>query len=516
VKDSIDALDALLEVEQLVEGEQLEVEQEAIPEQNAASDRRMPRRAERVQHRGRLVVLTCREPSPETVAAKGNSGGLVAALGPVMERHRGTWISGRPVARDSGGAAQDARGPVPDAPYRCVPVRYPANLHEGFYTRFANGVLWPLYHSLTHQVGAARSSDWRDFRRVNQYFAALTAEQCGSDSFIWVHDYQLSLVPQMLRELVRGKLEVGFYLHTPFPAYDIFRTLPWARDVLRGMLAADVIGFHTVDYRKNFSYCANKLLGLRCGPDDGVLEVDGRRVELRVVPVGIDVQAIDRLADDPCTRRSALQLRDRFKARRLLLGVDRLDYTKGIDRRLEAIDLLLERHPDLRESFVFAQIAVPSRVEIDAYQDLRCRIEQLAGYINGRWGTADWEPVKLLCRSYPLPELVAWYLAADVAVVTPYRDGMNLVAKEYCAAHRDRPGALVLSELAGAAEELTDSFLVNPYDLEGMVECIRRAILVSTDEARVRMERMNVQIRRADAHAWVEQFLAGARCIGAA
>jgi trehalose 6-phosphate synthase/phosphatase len=469
-----------------------------------------PRRAERVQTQSRLVVLTCRGPSPAAVAAKGNSGGLVAALAPVMERHRGTWISGRPVSKVTPSDA--SRSPAVDAPYRCVPVRYPANLHDGFYTRLSNGVLWPLYHSMLHHVACSRSSDWRDYRRVNQYYAAMAAEQCSNDSFIWVHDYQLSLVPQLLRELLRGDLEIGFYLHTPFPSYDIFRTLPWAKDILRGMLAADVIGFHTANYSKNFSECVNKLLGVDCDPRAGEIEDGGRRIQLRVIPVGIDVQSIYRLADDPWTRRAAVHLRKQFGAERLMLGVDRLDYTKGIDRRLEAVDLLLERHPDLRGGFTFAQIAVPSRVEIDSYRDLRRNMEQLVGYVNGRWGTEDWSPVKLLCRSYPLRELVAWYMAADVALVTPYRDGMNLVAKEFCAAHHERPGALVLSELTGAAEELTDAFLVNPYDLEGMTETIRRALLVSDAEARVRMERMNVRIRRADAHAWVEQFLAGARC----
>ncbi|MFU8815503.1 MAG: alpha,alpha-trehalose-phosphate synthase (UDP-forming) [Pseudomonadales bacterium] len=481
-----------------------------------ALDRMAPRRVERPQTRSRLVVLTCREPAPAAVAVKGNSGGLVAALAPVMERHRGTWISGRPVAKVTG--CDSPRLAEDDAPYQSVPVRYPANLHEGFYTRLSNGVLWPLYHSMLHNVACSRSADWRDYRRVNQYFAATAAEQCSRGSFVWVHDYQLSLVPQMLRDLGRGDLEIGFFLHTPFPGYDLFRTLPWAKDILRGMLAADVIGFHTSDYRKNFCECANKLLGLSCDPDAGQLLVNGRRVQLRVIPVGIDVQAIYKLVDDPWVRHAATRLREQLGAgnanskRKVLLGVDRLDYTKGIDRRLEAVDLLLERHPELRGEFVYAQIAVPSRVEIGAYQDLRSRMEQLTGQVNGRWGTEDWSPVKLLCRSYPLRELVSWYLAADVALVTPYRDGMNLVAKEFCAAHRDRPGALVLSELAGAAEELTEAYLVNPYDLEGMVESIRRAMNVSEAEAQVRMERMNRCIFRRDAHSWVQRFLAGAKC----
>ncbi|MFW6094742.1 MAG: alpha,alpha-trehalose-phosphate synthase (UDP-forming) [Pseudomonadota bacterium] len=447
------------------------------------------------------------------MSGKGNSGGLVAALAPVMERNAGTWISGRPGGQAEPGQPQEAE-PEPGAgapPYRKVAARYPGNLQDGFYTRFSNGVLWPLYHSMLHKAGACRSSDWRDYRRVNQYFAAVAAEQCATDAFVWVHDYQLSLVPKLLREIARGDLDIGFFLHTPFPSYDVFRTCPWARELLEGMLAADLIGFHIRDYVKNFCESAHRLLGAGWDSERDELYLDGRTIRVRAVPVGIDAGTIYGHLNDPWVQQTARRLRAQMGGDRLLLGVDRLDYTKGIDRRLEAMDLLLTRHPELRGRAVLAQIAVPSRVEIESYQRLRVRLEQLAGHVNGRWGQPQWNPVNLFCRSYPLRELVAWYLAADVAVVTPYRDGMNLVAKEFCAAHRDRPGVLVLSELAGAADELSDAFLVNPYDLEGMTETLRRALSVSVGEANARMRRMNDAVRTNDAHGWVETFLAEAQ-----
>ncbi len=485
-------------------------------DQSAVRDlRQEPARRPRLQRR--LIVVTSRQPDPAAVASKGNSGGLVAALAPAMERSNGTWIAGKPMngggkpmsgAGKRNGAGARNGGAAP--PYRSVAVRYPADLHEGYYGGVSNSVLWPLYHSMPHDLSRCCSTDWRDYCLVNRYFAAVAAEQSTPGSFVWVHDYQLSLVPSLLREMTRGSTGIGFFLHTPFPGYDLFRTLPWAREILQGMLAADLIGFHTEDYRRNFCECVDRLLGVDCAPNAAEIRLDGRLVKLRAIPVGVDTQAFYRMAEDPDVRRSAAVLREKLGGERLILGVDRMDYTKGIDRRVEAVDLLLERHPEWRGRALYAQIAVPSRVEVGAYQGLRGQIEGLVGRVNGRWGSEDWAPVKLFCRSYPLKELVAWYLAADVALVTPYRDGMNLVAKEYCAANHGGDGVLVLSELAGAAEELGDALLVNPYHLEGLTESIHRALKMSPEEARSRMQRLNQRIQACDAHYWADTFLAEA------
>jgi trehalose 6-phosphate synthase/phosphatase len=458
----------------------------------------------------RLVVVTSRHPDPAAVASKGNSGGLVAALAPAVERSSGTWIAGTPMDRPLEAEAPKRSNGSHELPYRTVSVRYPADLHEGYYAGLSNGVLWPLYHSMPHDSRHCRSADWRDYCLVNRYFAAVAAEQSSPGSFVWVHDYQLSLVPEVLREMTHGSLEIGFFLHTPFPGYDMFRILPWAREILRGMLAADLIGFHTEDYRRNFCECVRRLLGIACDANAGEIRLDGRTIKLRAIPVGVDAQAIYRLLEDPWVRHTAARLREKIGGDKLLLGVDRMDYTKGIDRRVEATDLLLEQHPEWRGRVIYAQIAVPSRVEVSCYQNLRSQIEQLVGNVNGRWAREDWCPVKLLCRSYPLRELVAWYLAADVALVTPYRDGMNLVAKEYCAANHGGTGVLVLSELAGAADELGDALMVNPYDLEGLTESIHRALKMPHEEQRSRMQRLNQRIQACDTHYWVDTFLAEA------
>lgn len=465
-----------------------------------------PEPVHRVQPNSKLVVVTSRQPDPGAVARKGNSGGLVAALAPAVERSHGTWIAGKPMEGPEHVLSGNGSDNV--VPYRNVSVRYPADLHEGYYGGLSNGVLWPLYHSMPHEVTSCRSADWRDYCLVNRYFAAVAAEQASPGSFVWVHDYQLSLVPGLLREMSHGSLQIGFYLHTPFPPYDMFRILPWGREILRGMLAADLIGFHTEDYRRNFCECVRRLLGVHTDPNAGEIRLDGRTIKLRAIPVGVDTQAIYRLLQDPWVRHSAARLREKIGGEKLLLGVDRMDYTKGIDRRVEAVDLLLEQHPEWRGRAVYAQIAVPSRQEVSSYRALRCRLEQQVGRVNSHWGREDWTPVKMFCRSYPLRELVAWYLAADVALVTPYRDGMNLVAKEYCAANHGSDGVLVLSELAGAADELGDALLVNPYHLEGLTESIHRALKMPQEEARSRMQRLNQRIQACDAHYWVDTFLA--------
>lgn len=458
---------------------------------------------------GKLVVVTSRQPDPAAAASKGNAGGVVAALAPALERCRGTWIGGEPVFPGdlSNGADQ---GTAVEPPYQHATVRYDGELHEGFYAGLSNGVLWPLYHSMSPDHSRCRPADWRDYWLVNRQFAQTAAEQSEPGSFVWVHDYQLSLVPELLRERVDPRVRIGFFLHTPFPGYDVFRILPWSREILRGMLGADLIGFHTEHYRHNFCECVERLLDVPCSPDADEVQLGDRTVQLRNMPVGIDAEAISRLAADAEVVAMAEDMRASIGGERLMLGVDRLDYTKGIDRRVEAMESLLEYHPEWRGRVVLTQIAVPSRAEVESYQVLRRELEQLVGAVNGRWADETWSPIKLLCRSYPLPELVAWYRAADVALVTPLRDGMNLVAKEYCAANRDSHAVLVLSELAGAAAELTDALLVNPYDLDGMRRIIHQALELPEAEARERMARMNRRIEAWDANRWVESFLAEA------
>lgn len=481
--------------------ERAEPAQQPLPRQQASETSRPD---------PQLFVISCRPPDPQAFVRQGNSGGLVAALAPAVSRGNSTWIAGRPVGPGDLKAVGEAPPAAEATCYRSVGVKYPADLHNGFYAGLANGVLWPLYHGMLQDTSRCTSSDWHDYSLVNRYFASVAADQVSPGSFVWVHDYQLSLVPRLLREAMAQGVGIGFFLHTPFPSFESFRVLPWAREILLGMLGADLIGFHTESYLHNFLDCVERLLGLPCDGATGQVWLNGRAIRLRAVPVGIDTQAMYRLMQDPEVQQMAARLRGRLGGERLLLGVDRMDYTKGIDRRLEAVDQLFERYPEWRGRAVFAQIAVPSREEVGGYQALRHRLELLSGAINGRWGDEEWTPVRLFCRSHPMRELAAWYLAADVALVTPYRDGMNLVAKEYCAAHRDGHGVLVLSELVGAADELGDALLVNPYYLEGLTDTIHRALMMPREEACSRMRRLNQRIQACDARYWAETFLAEA------
>lgn len=460
-----------------------------------------------------LIMVTNATPPPaEAMGRQGVSGGLLASLIPVMNDRSGIWVSGEPLARKMEShplAYRDVTVASTAEGYQRVGAQYPERLHDSYYARIANGLLWPVYHGLLEQIGNYSYSDWKAYEQVNQNFAATAANLCSSGSMILIHDYQISLAPKMIRDLTGMDANICFYLHIPFPACDIFRAIPWAKDVLRGMLGADLIGFHTEAYCRNFMDCATQLLGASCDYESGTIFYDSRSIKLRAVPVSIDTPQIYRLCRQTHVREGAQKKRQDIGAPKLLLGVDRLDYTKGIDRRLQAIDLLLEQHPEWREKITFVQIAVPSRETIENYQVTRSRIETLTGHINGKWSTPSWDPIKLMCNSYGLAELVEWYLAADVCLVTPLRDGMNLVAKEYCAAQSQGQGVLVLSEFAGAAAELDAAILTNPMNVEGMSRSILQALNMDPEDARRRMATMNRILTDRTAHQWVSRLLEG-------
>lgn len=460
-----------------------------------------------------LIMVTNATPPPaETMGREGVSGGLLASLIPVMNERSGIWVSGEPLTRKAEThplAYRDLTAASTADGYQHIGAQYPERLHDSYYSRIANGLLWPVCHGLLEQIGDYSHNDWQAYTQVNQYFAATAARLCATGSAILVHDYQISLAPQMIREETGSDARICFYLHIPFPACDIFRSIPWAKDILRGMLGADLIGFHTDAYCRNFMDCAAQLLGVSCDFESGAIYHDGRTIKIRAVPVSIDTEQIYQLRRQAGVRAGAEKKRQAIGAPKLLLGVDRLDYTKGIDRRIQAIDLLLERHPEWRGKITFVQIAVPSRESIENYQITRSRIETLTGHINGKWSTPSWDPIKLMCHSYGLAELVEWYLAADVCLVTPLRDGMNLVAKEYCASQVQGQGVLVLSEFAGAAAELDAAVLTNPLNIEGMSESILQALTMDPQDARRRMTAMNRILSDRTAHQWVDRLLEG-------
>jgi trehalose 6-phosphate synthase/phosphatase len=422
-----------------------------------------------------------------------SSGGLVAAFQPLMRQRGGVWV-GWP-GKELLAGEQLSR---PSDPYRIEPVAIPRGDFRGYYHGFSNGTLWPLFHVLPGRA-FFESSDWEAYERTNEYFADATARVARPNDLVLVNDYHLMLVPARLRKLAKS-MPIGFFLHIPFPPFDVFRVLPWGRSLLQGMLGSDLVGFHVSGYVRNFLECAHRLLGCRVDRRRGTVEHDGRQVRVIPLPLGIDFtqfESVAKAAPDPGFD----------PAERIILGVDRLDYTKGIPQRLEAFALLLERHPEHRNQVTLLQLAVPSRAEVSEYRELKREIDRLVGQINGRFGSATWTPIRYLYRSLPQDRLCGLYREADVGLVTPLRDGMNLVAKEFVTCQVGSPGVLVLSHMAGAAETMKEALLVNPYDLEDTAAKLHSALTMPLPERRSRIKALRQREAKLNVHTWARRLL---------
>lgn len=374
---------------------------------------------------------------------------------------------------------------------------------EGFYEGFSNGALWPLVHYFPSLV-RMEEADWAAYVRVNERFRDAVLEAVRPGDTVWVHDYHLMLLPRMLRERAPD-LRIAYFLHVPFPAFEVFRILPdaWSRELLRGVLGADVAGFHTHDYARHFLRSADRLLGVEAR--DGQVRHGGRVTCVDAFPIGIDFERFDRAAGDPAVQAAVAELVPAVAGRRIVLSVDRLDYTKGILNRLLAFERFLEQAPAWHGRVTLVVVAVPSRERVDSYRLMRTQIEETVGRINGRFGRLHWTPLVYQFRALGIEALQALYLAADVALVTPLRDGMNLIAKEYLAARSDETGVLVLSDTAGAARELGEAMLVNPYHVGGIAEAIARALEVPLEDQRARNGHMRTRLRRYDVVRWGEE-----------
>jgi trehalose 6-phosphate synthase/phosphatase len=454
----------------------------------------------------RLLIVANRlpitvQPTEHGVEVERSSGGLATGLLRPHEQSGGLWIgwSGAP---DKLTPEQQEALDRELAAQRLIAVPLTADQVTRYYEGFSNGVLWPLFHYLLDQI-PLQGSDWDAYVEVNQRFADAVAAQYRKDDLVWVHDYQLLLLPGLLRRRL-PEARIGFFLHIPFPSEELFRTLPARGRLLEGMLGADLVGFHTPTYLRHFSTALTDILGLTVDIDR--VQLPGREVRLGVFPMGVDSASFEALARDPAVEAEAEALRGDGSVR-MLVGVDRLDYTKGIPRRLLAYERMLQTHPELKEKVRLVQVAVPSRTGVEAYQDFRSRVDEVVGRINGAFGTARWVPVHYIFRALSPSDLVALYRAADVMLVTPLRDGMNLVAKEFLASRVDGDGVLVLSEFAGAAWELPEALQVNPYDTEGTAEGFYRALAMDPDERRARLAPLRARVQAFDVHHWVATFL---------
>ncbi|HQR26990.1 MAG TPA: trehalose-6-phosphate synthase [Nocardioides sp.] len=458
-----------------------------------------------------LVIVANRLPVDRITEDDGSPGwrrspgGLVSALEPVMRANDGAWI-GWP-----GGTDNDLEPFVEDG-LSLVPVALGAEEVEDFYEGFSNGTLWPLYHDLVAKPEFHREW-WDAYVAVNRRFAEQAAAVAAENATVWVQDYQLQLVPQMLREL-RPDLRIGFYLHIPFPPTELFQQLPWRRQILAGLLGADLIGFQLPGAAANFVRLVRQRVGHKTHRDLIHLP-DGRTVRAAAFPISIDAEGFEELAARPGVAARAAEIRESLgNPETVFLGIDRLDYTKGIYVRLRAFGELLAEGELTVGHAVFVQVATPSRERVDQYRRLRDEIDRLVGRINGDFGEIGSPAISYMHSSYPREEMAALYRAADVMVVTPYRDGMNLVAKEYVACRLYNDGALVLSEFAGAAEELRQAWLVNPHDINGMKAALLEASRAGPREKSRRMRAMRRQVMEHDVRRWADTFLSELSCVG--
>lgn len=431
-------------------------------------------------------------------------GGLATAMKPLLEQGDGIWIGW---TGESSSTDDEKRQAVLEDWSKqdgYFAVDLDGKTARGFYEGIANQALWPLFHHFPSQVRFS-PEDWGAYVRANRIFCDEVLKHLGPNDLVWIHDYHFLLLPQMLREAVPD-ISIGFFLHVPFPSSSVFRILPKREELLRGLLGSDYIAFHTHRYLQHFRTSILRLLGLSSQMDR--VELGRRIVRLDALPIGIAPKEFnDLLVKNEGTRNQLAELKQRFRYCKIILGVDRLDYTKGIPERLRAYRKFLRDSPEWRGKVVLIQVAVPSREQVPKYGRLRKEVDELIGQINGDWSTPEWSPITYLRRSLPQSELAALYAAADVALVTPLRDGLNLVAKEYVACKSSGDGVLILSEFAGAAAEMGEALLINPYDEEGLSNAIGRALSLSESERRDRMLALYRRVHKNNVFTWGNRFI---------
>ncbi|HBY99501.1 MAG: bifunctional alpha,alpha-trehalose-phosphate synthase (UDP-forming)/trehalose-phosphatase [Ardenticatenaceae bacterium] len=386
---------------------------------------------------------------------------------------------------------------------------YPVFLDEedvdNFYHGFCNEIIWPLFHYFP-SYGVYNKEYWLSYKKVNELFRDVITDIMQPDDIVWIHDYHLMLLPRLVREAAPN-IPIGFFLHTPFPSYEIFRLLPskWRKEILEGLLSADLSGYHTHGYTQYFLRCVLRILGYN--HHMGQIIVRDRIVKARAFPLGIDFQRFRDTINDPRTKKKRDEFQKELTGLKIVLSVDRLDYTKGIINRLQGYELFLKENPEWRENVTLLLIVVPSRTGVEQYAQMKKQIEEVVGRLNGRFGNIGWTPIMYQYRSLSFHSLVALYSMSDVALVTPLRDGMNLVAKEYVASRRDQTGVLILSEMAGASKELGEAILINPNSEEEIADAIKQALIMPEEAQKTRNRAMQRRLQRYDVVRWAEDFI---------
>ncbi|HPR32968.1 MAG TPA: bifunctional alpha,alpha-trehalose-phosphate synthase (UDP-forming)/trehalose-phosphatase [Prolixibacteraceae bacterium] len=439
-------------------------------------------------------------------------GGLATGMRSIYKTYKGYWIGWPGVASDE----MDAKGGRQISQLlrkeNCIPVHLSADEIVRYYEGFSNRTIWPLFHYFSEYVDY-EADLWNAYLSVNQKFADEALKVVNDGDTVWVHDYQLLMVPRMIKEKKPG-VTIGFFLHIPFPSYEVFRILPWRKELISGMLGADLIGFHTYDYERHFLSSVRRLLGFEINFNQ--IHTDDRIVSVDAFPMGIDYVKFEQSAEEVMKKsiqeKSDLHRElDKFflmsPERKLILSIDRMDYTKGIPNRLKAFSQFLEKHEAFRGKVTLVMLAVPSRDQVDRYQHLKRRVDEWVGYINGQYGTINYTPVWYFYRSLPFENLIELYTSSDVALITPVRDGMNLVAKEYVASRVNQTGVIIISEMAGVSKEMGEALIINPNDIDEIAESIYRALMMDVKEQKERMQVMQTRIRRYDVFKWASDFV---------
>lgn len=454
----------------------------------------------------RTLIVSNRLPTKvlrteESLTFQPSEGGLATGLGSIYQQDDNVWVGWPGLYVED--AAEEAYVCEQLAQNSMVPVFLTETEIRDFYEGFSNSTLWPTFHYFT-QYATYEQAHWEAYVAVNEKFCRAVLELAGPDDTIWIHDYQLLLLPAMLRQ-ARPDCTIGFFLHIPFPSYELIRVLPWRRELLQGMLGADLIGFHTFGYMRHFLSAVSQLLGM--SSQNGQIETGTRTVLVDAFPMGIDYERFVQAAASETAIRHEANYREALREVRVILSIDRLDYSKGIAQRLRAFELLLQRYPEWREQASLLMVVVPSRDQVAQYASLKEEIDELVGRINSQYRTMSWTPIHYFYRSFPLEELASFYRLAEVALVTPMRDGMNLVAKEFVASKANQRGVLILSERAGAARELSDALIINPTDTGQLAEAMHDALVMPEEEQIQRMSAMQALVRQYNVFAWTQLFM---------
>ncbi|MBN1897785.1 MAG: bifunctional alpha,alpha-trehalose-phosphate synthase (UDP-forming)/trehalose-phosphatase [Spirochaetes bacterium] len=431
-------------------------------------------------------------------------GGLATGLGSFYKTYNSLWIGWCGITKDDlDKKSKDFIAARLRADFKSHTLYLTKKDIDQYYYGFCNKTIWPLFHYFTHH--AIYDKDfWGSYQKINQYFCKEILKIASDNDIIWIHDYHLMLLPHMLREKL-PESQIGFYLHIPFPSFEIFRLLPWRKEILEGLLGSDLIGFHTYDYVRHFLSSVRRLLG--CEHTLGQVSVENRLVKVDAFPMGIDYDRFSKSLQKKNIIKEINKRKKQFADKKIILSLDRMDYTKGILERLEAFDLFLETYPDYKEKITLILIAVPSRTEVQTYMELKSQVDEMVGRINGKYGSIDWIPVRYMNRSFPFEKLIPFYNMADIALITPLRDGMNLIAKEYIATKTDKKGVLILSEMAGAARELGESLIVNPNNKQEVAQAIFQAINMTSEDQKERNAIMQNRLERYHVKAWAQDFL---------